>query len=111
MKLVKGVVDEKGNVITFMNDRDGFSAKDFIMMVTIGLFSLSFITALILIVLGREINDSFFRLMEVGKPVFITVIGGVMSVQFTEAITSTLNNRHTKKNKESGYDVQNDSVG
>lgn len=109
VKIVKGVVDEKGNLVTFMNDKDGFSARDFLMMVTMGLFSLSFISALVLIILGKGVNDSFFNLMEAGKPVFITVIGGVMGVQCTEAITNAINKRTASRHKTSTSDNDPDN--
>lgn len=79
--------------MTFINDGDGLSAKDVLMILAIVLFTLSFVAGLVKIMIGSTLGHEFFDLMQVAQPIFITIIGGVMGVQCTEAITRSISKR------------------
>ncbi len=73
-------------------------------MITVGIFSLTFITGLVLIVIGRDLNQDFFDLMEVGRPIFITVIAAIMGTQCVEVVGNVVTDR--AKNKKPQFEQE-----
>lgn len=94
----KAKVDKDGYV-TFLNDDDGLSAKDYLLLISTSLFFLFIMIGLILVLFGKAIDTMYLSLLDMVVPVVMTVVGGVMGVQAVETFT----NRH--KPEESEDDV------
>lgn len=77
---------------TFLNDADGFSAKDYLLMISTVVFFLFFGNGLVMVLLGRTVDGMYLSLLDMVVPVVMTVVGGVMGVQAVESFS----NRHNK---------------
>lgn len=75
---------------TFLNDEDGVSAKDFIMLGSFILFATSYICGLIFVIIGRDLSKDFFDLMSIGNPVVMTVVASVMGVAGIEVVSNAI---------------------
>lgn len=105
-KKVAGYVDEKGKFRHFGNDEDGLSARDFLMLVVVGLFSVAFVIGLIMILIVGKISKDFFSLLEISQPIFITVVTGVMGVQAVDVISTAITSKKSS-DKDPEYDDDN----
>lgn len=79
----------------FFNDEDGFSAKDFIMVV----FASSYLVMIVysfIISFKEQLNPMTLDLIKMLEPIVLTVIGGVFAVS-----TAKLLKAKTKATKES----------
>lgn len=70
---------------TFINDDDGFSAKDYLLVVSTSMFFLFVAVALILVLLNNKIDMMYLLLLEMVAPVVMTVVVGVMGVNAVES--------------------------
>ncbi len=82
---------------TFLNDDDGLSAKDYLLIVSTSIFFLFISIGLILVLTDKEIDRMYLSLLEMVVPVVMTVVGGVMGVQ---AVESFANRKKTEDQKE-----------
>jgi hypothetical protein len=65
---------------TFLNDSDGFSNRDYILL-AISPYFLFWAIAVGMSLMGYEVPESFYRLMDSVSGVVMTTIGGVYGVQ------------------------------
>lgn len=78
---------------TFLNDADGISAKDYLLLVSTVTFFTFLTLALILVLAGRKIDPIYLELLDMATPTLVTIVGGVMGVQAVESFSKT---RQTK---------------
>ncbi|WP_426455472.1 hypothetical protein ACP26L_36260 (plasmid) [Paenibacillus sp. S-38] len=71
---------------TFLNDDDGFSAKDFIMVAFCGVYLTFLVGAFVLAVLGR-MPAELLGLISSMTGVVMTIIGGVFAIQTVQSFT------------------------
>lgn len=65
----------------FLNDRDGLSSKDYLMLISTTVFFSFVVIGLVLVLFGKEIDDAYFSLLDSVAPVVMTVVGGTFGVQ------------------------------
>lgn len=66
---------------SFLNDKDGLSAKDFLLIVSTTVFFIFIVIGLILVLLGKKIDDDYISLLDMVAPVLMTITGGIFGVQ------------------------------
>lgn len=65
--------------LTFLNDEDGFSSKDFIMVAFIGVYLLEQVAVFVYSLYGHVDSDTL-KIVSSLDPIVMTVIGGIFSV-------------------------------
>ena len=100
MKKKRAKIDDQGYV-TFLNDKDGLSAKDYLLLISTVIFFIFISVGLIMVLVGRKIDEMYLSLLEMVVPVVMTVVGGVMGVQAVE----TFSNRNKKEENESEDEI------
>ncbi|MFF2532759.1 hypothetical protein ACFVS2_28260 [Brevibacillus sp. NPDC058079] len=65
----------------FLNDKDGVSEKDYLLVVSTTVFFLFVVLGLILTLLGKKIDPQYIALLDMAGPVLMTVAGGVFGVR------------------------------
>lgn len=88
---------DKDGYLTFLNDSDGISAKDYLLIVSTGVFFIALTVGFIFILTGRTLGDEYFALLAASAPVVITVVGGVMGVQGVELFVNRDKSDNTKE--------------
>ena len=83
---------------TFLNDEDGLSAKDYLLIVSTSIFFLFVTIGLLLVLFGKQIDGMYLSLLDMIVPVLMTVVGGVMGVQAVESFSNRKSNT-TNSNK------------
>ncbi|ASJ55542.1 hypothetical protein BP422_19525 [Brevibacillus formosus] len=66
---------------TFLNDRDGVSEKDYLLLIASTVFFLFIAIGLILSLLGKPVSSGYLALLDMMAPVLMTVAGGVFGVR------------------------------
>lgn len=66
---------------TFLNDKDGVSEKDYLLVVSTTVFFLFVAIGLVLVLIGRPIDAMYLSLLEMVAPVLMTITGGVFGVR------------------------------
>lgn len=79
---------DKDGYVTFLNDKDGLSAKDYLLIISTGVFFLALTIGFISVLLGRPLGDEYFALLGAADAVVITVVGGIMGVQGVEVFAN-----------------------
>lgn len=87
---------DKDGYVTFLNDEDGLSSKDYLLLLSTGVFFLFVSIGLIMVLFNQELSPMFLQLLEITTPTVITVVGGTMGVQAVESF----NNRKNKQEQE-----------
>lgn len=105
---LKGFLNEKGEFETFVNDKDGLSAKDFLLLVSVGVFFAALIVGFIAVLFGKKLGDEYFLLISAASPVVITVVGGVMGVQVAEIGSDAYKSGRQTKTDEGNYESEDD---
>lgn len=72
--------------LTFWNDDDGFSAKDFLMILFCVLFALFLITAFVLSLVTGTLPAATIAVIGMMNVVVPTIVGGVFGVQVVKEI-------------------------
>lgn len=80
---VNATVNKFKNFFGFWNDIDGFSAKDFLMVLFGGSFIIQQFICFILAILGK-LNQQVLEVVMGLDTIIITIIGGVFSVQVVQ---------------------------
>ena len=88
----KAKIDRDGYV-TFLNDEDGLSSKDYLLLLSTGIFFLFVSIGLVLVLFNQELSPMYLQLLEITTPTVITVVGGTMGVQAVESFNSRKNKR------------------
>lgn len=65
----------------FWSDRDGLSEKDYLLLVSTGVFFLFVVVGLVLVLIGRKIDPQYIALLDMVAPVLMTVAGGIFGVR------------------------------
>jgi hypothetical protein len=73
---------------TFLTDKDGLSAKDYLLIISTSIFFLFISIGLVLVLFQKEINEMYLHLLDMVVPVVMTVVGGVMGVQAVETFSN-----------------------
>lgn len=66
---------------TFLNDKDGVSEKDYLLVVSTTVFFLFVAIGLVLVLIGRPIDGMYVTLLDMVAPVLMTITGGVFGVR------------------------------
>ena len=77
---------DKDGYVTFLNDADGLSAKDYLLLVSTGVFVVALTVGFISVLIGRPLGEEYFALLGAADAVVITVVGGVMAVNTAEVL-------------------------
>ena len=100
----KAKIDKDGYV-TFLNDEDGFSAKDYLLIISTVVF-FGFITiGLILILCGIPIDDDYMKLIGMVDAPLMVIVGGIMSINVTEKIVDGRSNKNQQENEYSEEEI------
>lgn len=70
---------------TFITDKDGMTARDFLVFISIGVYFFFLSAGLTVYLFGRELDAMYLGILDSAMPVVITVVGGVMAVQGVES--------------------------
>lgn len=73
---------------TFFNDDDGFSAKDFLMVLIVGLFAIFLAVAFFAPFFGALVSPISIGVIESMSTVVMTIVGGVFAVQTVKEFRS-----------------------
>ena len=65
----------------FWNDRDGVSERDYLLLTATTVFFLFVVIGLVLVLLGKPIDQQYIALLDMVAPVLMTVAGGVFGVR------------------------------
>lgn len=79
-------IDGKPRRVTFLNDADGLSAKDYLLLISTGVFFLALTVGFVSVLIGRPLGEEYFALLGAADAVVITVVGGVMAVNTAEVL-------------------------
>lgn len=74
---------------TFLNDVDGVSARDYLLVLSTLVFFGFISLGLIKVLVGKEISESYLSLLDLMTPTIVTIIGSVMSVHAFESFNSS----------------------
>ena len=66
---------------TFLNDKDGVSEKDYLLLVSTTVFFVFVVIGLVLVLMGRPIDAMYITLLDMVAPVLMTITGGVYGVR------------------------------
>lgn len=66
---------------TFLNDRDGVSERDYLLLAATTVFFLFVVIGLILVLIGRPPGEMYIALLDMVAPVLMTITGGVFGVR------------------------------
>ncbi|MBU8715378.1 hypothetical protein KM924_23025 [Brevibacillus parabrevis] len=66
---------------TFLNDKDGVSEKDYLLLASTTVFFLFVAIGLVLVLMGRTIDAMYVTLLDMVAPVLMTITGGVFGVR------------------------------
>lgn len=69
----------------FLNDKDGLSAKDYLLLSSTTVFFAFVILGLVMAAFNRPFDTTYLALLEMVAPVVMTVVAGVMGVQAVES--------------------------
>lgn len=75
-------------LLTFWNDKDGLSAKDYLLIISTFVFFLFITIGLVLVLFDKKIDEMYLSLLELVVPVVMTVVGGTMGVQAVESFVN-----------------------
>lgn len=90
----------------FLNDRDGMTAKDFLLLLSSTVFFLFVIIGLIRTLLNKPIDNNYISLLQMISPVLMTVVGGVFGVQ---AVDTFANRKEKSNDNEESYYGKDDN--
>lgn len=94
----RAIVDDK--YITFLTDDDGLTGKDYLLVISTGIFFLFVAVGLIAVILGHTFDGMYLELLEMTVPVVMTVVGGVMGVQAVESFRKPKNDAESTEEDE-----------
>ncbi|MFS1518480.1 hypothetical protein V1503_18765 [Bacillus sp. SCS-151] len=71
---------------TFVSDKDGLSQKDFLLIISVGVFFLFVSVGLFMILVNKRLDEMYLELLDIVTPVVIGVTTGIFGVQITQEI-------------------------
>lgn len=94
----------------FLNDDDGFSSRDFVLVATVSMYFILFIYCIFSLIMYREIPSGAFDLFEATDSIIITVVGGTMGVVGIEKYVASRKKPEESPSKNDTPDGVNDSI-
>jgi len=88
---------------TFINDKDGISAKDYLLIISTAVFFGFVIIGLILALGNVSISDNYMELLNLTAEPLMVIVGGIMGVQAVEVFAN-------RNRKETVVDVEKDDM-
>lgn len=82
----------KSPYMTFLTDSDGMTGKDYLLVISTGVFFLFVSAGLVAVMFGYSFGGMYLDLLQMTVPVVMTVVGGVMGVQAVESFRKPLEN-------------------
>jgi len=90
---------------TFLNDKDGVSEKDYLLLAATTVFFLFVVIGLVLVLTGRPIDPMYISLLEMVAPVLMTITGGVFGVRAVQEFRKSPG-PHEPPETEADYDAR-----
>lgn len=81
----------KSKFKTFLTDGNGVSERDFLIIISAGIFFLFVAIGLIMVLLDRHIDTMYLSLLDMVAPVVMTITGGLFGVSIAETIANRPN--------------------
>ena len=78
MSKKKAKIDKHGYV-TFLNDEDGVSAKDYLLILSTTVFFGFIVVGLIMVLFGKNITDDYMKLLDIMDAPLMVIIGSIVS--------------------------------
>lgn len=81
----------------FLNDRDGLSDKDYLLIISTTVFFLFVVVGLVLVLVNHKIDEMYLSLLDMVSPVVMTIVGGVFGYKSVEKFSDSYKERKHKK--------------
>ena len=103
-KNIKASVDKDG-YIHFLNDRDGFSSRDYLLLISTVVF-FGFITiGLVMLLCNQRIDPMYIELLSMVDAPLMTIVAGIMSVNGIQIYTENKKEEKQSSNKDEESDI------
>ncbi len=89
----------------FWNDNDGFSAKDFVMVLFVSLYALFLMVAFFTPFLGLTVSPISLGVINSMSTVVMTIVGGVFAVQTVKEFKASAESNKTQEAVDTGKHV------
>jgi len=76
---------------TFLTDGNGVSERDFLIIISAGIFFLFVAIGLIMVLFNQQIDSMYLSLLDMVAPVVMTITGGLFGVSIAETIANRPN--------------------
>jgi len=99
-------IDGEPRRVTFWNDDDGMSAKDYLLLISTGVFFTALTVGFIFVLIGRTLGGEYFTLLDAAAPVVMAVVVSVTGIQGVETfVNRRKDNAETTQDKTEEEDV------
>lgn len=92
----------------FLNDYDGLSAKDYLLLISTGVFFTFIVIGLITLLFDRQIDEMYIELLEMITVPLSTIVVGVMGVNGVEIYTNKRYEANLNENKSNVAETTNE---
>lgn len=89
---------------TFLNDKDGMSARDYLLLLSTSIFFLFVAVGLVIILFQQKVDKMYLSLLDMVSPVVMMIVGSVFGIQAVEVVSNKV-----KFNKQGRPIKQNES--
>lgn len=72
---------------TFLNDKDGLSSRDYLLLLSTSVFFIFIAIGLVLVLMDTQIDAMYLSLLDMVSPVVMTIVGSVAGIDITDKIT------------------------
>lgn len=103
MRKVKAEIDKDGR-IHFLNDSDGFSSKDYLLLISTLVFFGFITTGLVMVLTNKALDPMYIELLKMLDAPLMTIIAGVMSVNGIQIYANS------KKKEEKKEEVKQEDI-
>lgn len=105
----KAKIDKDG-YIHFLNDKDGISARDYLLIISTVVF-FGFITVgLVLLLLNKSIDPMYIELLGMVDAPLMTIVAGIMSINGVQIYADSKKSSNTVKKEESSSETYSDEI-
>lgn len=70
----------------FLNDEDGFSQKDYLLLLSTSIYFVFMTIGLILSLTERTVNETYIKLLDMVDTVVITIVTGVFGINAVQEL-------------------------
>lgn len=99
-KKIKAEIDDKG-FLTFLQDSDGVSERDYLLLITTSVFFGGIAFGLIFTIVGMffgfELPSVYIELIKTMDIVVTTIVGGIFAVKATQSFIDNKNNKESEE--------------